>query len=89
MQTKDLAAEDVGGQTEQVMKNLGAVLEASGSSFSQVVKTTVLLADMADFSTVNAIYGTDAIAANSKKYTALLVIFDVIACCSKMYSSTC
>ncbi len=45
------------GQTEQVMKNLAAVLEAAGSSFSQVVKTTVLLADMGDFAKVNAIYG--------------------------------
>ena len=39
------------------MKNLGAVLEAAGSSFQQVVKTTVLLADMSDFGAVNAIYG--------------------------------
>jgi 2-iminobutanoate/2-iminopropanoate deaminase len=39
------------------MKNLGAVLEASGCSFPQVVKTTVLLTDMADFAAVNAIYG--------------------------------
>ena len=57
LQTKNLAAEDVEGQTEQVMKNLGAVLEASGSSYSQVVKTTVLLVSMADFAAVNAIYG--------------------------------
>ncbi len=57
LQTKNLSAEDVEGQTEQVMKNLGAVLEAAGSSFSQVVKTTVLLTDMADFGAVNAIYG--------------------------------
>ena len=56
VQTKDLAAEDVEGQAEQVMKNLRAVLEASGSSFSGVVKTTVLLEDMADFGAVNAIY---------------------------------
>lgn len=57
LQTKNLAANDVEGQTEQVMKNLAAVLEASGSGFPQVVKTTVLLADMADFAAVNAIYG--------------------------------
>lgn len=54
--TKDLAADDVEGQAEQVMKNLGAVLEAAGSSFSHVVKTTVLLEDMADFGAVNSIY---------------------------------
>ena len=62
MQTKKLAAEDVEGQTEQVMKNLGAVLEAAGSSFQQVVKTTVLLADMSDFGAVNAIYGESQMA---------------------------
>lgn len=57
MQTKDFAAEDVEGQTKQVMENLGAVLEAAGSSFEQVVKTTVLLEDMSNFGAVNAIYG--------------------------------
>ena len=48
---------DVAAQTRQVLENLGAVLAAAGASFAQVVKTTVFLADMADFSTVNAIYG--------------------------------
>jgi len=43
-------------QTEQVMKNLQAVLEAAGSSLQNVVKTTIFLADMDDFATVNAIY---------------------------------
>lgn len=43
-------------QTEQVMKNLQAVLEAAGSSLKNVVKTTIFLADMDDFATVNAIY---------------------------------
>lgn len=55
--TKDLAAETVEGQTEQVMVNLGEVLQAAGSSYSQVVKTTVLLTHMSDFAAVNAIYG--------------------------------
>ena len=44
-------------QTEQVMQNLGAVLTASGSSFEKAVKTTCFLADIADFSAFNAIYG--------------------------------
>ena len=39
------------------MKNMGAILEAAGSSFGGVVKTTILLADMGDFAAVNAIYG--------------------------------
>ena len=45
-------------QTHQVLKNLGAVLKASGSSYAGVVKTTVYLADMAEFTAMNEIYGT-------------------------------
>ena len=45
-------------QTEQVMKNLEAVLRAAGASFDMVVKTTIFLADLEDFQTVNAIYAT-------------------------------
>ena len=44
-------------QTERVLRNLGAVLEAGGSSFDRVVKPTIFLADMSDFATVNEIYG--------------------------------
>jgi len=44
-------------QTEQVLKNLSAVLEAAGSSLAQVVKTTVFLADMSEFSAMNEVYG--------------------------------
>ncbi len=44
-------------QTEQVMKNLGAVLEAAGSSYEKAVKTTCFLADIADFAAFNEIYG--------------------------------
>ena len=43
-------------QTERVMQNLQAVLEASGSSFKQVLKTTVFLADMAEFPKMNEVY---------------------------------
>ena len=45
-------------QTEQVCKNVGALLEAAGTSFEKVVKTTCFLADMGDFAAFNAIYGT-------------------------------
>jgi len=55
--TGQFASEDVTGQTEQVLKNLSAVLDASGSSLEQVVKTTVFLADMNDFSAMNEVYG--------------------------------
>ncbi|MGB3495184.1 MAG: RidA family protein [Elainellaceae cyanobacterium] len=47
---------DVGAQTQQVMKNLEAILKAAGADFSHVVKTSVFLADMNDFATVNAVY---------------------------------
>lgn len=48
---------DVAAQTRRVLDNLGAVLEAAGCRFDDVVKTTVLLVDMADFATINPIYG--------------------------------
>ena len=44
-------------QTEQVMKNLGAVLEAAGSSFEKAVKTTCFLSEIANFAAFNEIYG--------------------------------
>lgn len=44
-------------QTEQVLQNLSAVLEAAGSSLDRVVKTTVFLADMNEFSAMNEVYG--------------------------------
>lgn len=44
-------------QTEQVLKNLSAVLEAAGSSLRKVVKTTVFLADMSEFAEMNQVYG--------------------------------
>ena len=47
---------DVAAQTQQVMANLQAILTAAGTSFSQVVRTTVFLKDMNDFATVNAVY---------------------------------
>jgi 2-iminobutanoate/2-iminopropanoate deaminase len=55
--TGDFVAGDVGAQAEQALRNLGAVLEAAGLTFGDVVKTTIFLADMADFATVNGVYG--------------------------------
>lgn len=48
---------DVTAQAQQVLSNLKGLLEASGSSLGQVVKTTVFLADMGDFAAMNAVYG--------------------------------
>ena len=50
-------AEGISAQTEQVMANLSAVLQAAGTSMDNVIKTTIFLANMQDFATVNAIYG--------------------------------
>ena len=55
--TGELLAGDVSAQTERVMENVGAVLAAAGMGFGDVVKTTVFLADMADFAAMNEAYG--------------------------------
>ncbi len=51
-----VGAGDVAKQTEQVVANIKAILEAGGSSLEDVVKTTVFLADMNDFAAMNAVY---------------------------------
>ncbi|MEQ1692648.1 MAG: RidA family protein [Gemmatimonas sp.] len=55
-ETMEVVAGDVAAQTEQVLSNLTAVLEAGGTDWSHVVKTTVFIRDMADFTAVNAVY---------------------------------
>ena len=52
-----LAGSDVKAQTEQVMKNISAVLAASGATFDDVIKTTCFLTDINDFAEFNQIYG--------------------------------
>ena len=55
-QTGEFVAGGVAEQTEQVLRNLAAVLEAAGASLQSVTKTTVFLADMSDFATMNEVY---------------------------------
>ena len=55
--TGEFVAGGVREQTEQVLKNLSAVLKAAGAELDQVVKTTVFLADMNDFAAMNEVYG--------------------------------
>jgi len=50
-------AEGIEAQTEQVMANIAAILEAVGKDFTDVVKTTCFLADMNDFAAFNGVYG--------------------------------
>lgn len=54
--TGEFVSQDVSEQTEQVFKNLIAVLEAAGASLDDVVKTTVFLADMGEFAAMNDVY---------------------------------
>ncbi|HQR53609.1 MAG TPA: RidA family protein [Burkholderiales bacterium] len=55
-QSMQVVTGDIEAQTEQVLKNLAAVLAAAGSDFSQVVKTTVFLQDLEHFTKMNAVY---------------------------------
>lgn len=55
--TNAVEATDIEGQTQQVLKNVDALLQAAGSSADKVIKTTCFLADMGDFSVFNGLYG--------------------------------
>ena len=55
--TGTLVDGDISAQTEQVMRNLRALLKAAGAGFEHVAKTTVFLADMNDFAAMNVVYG--------------------------------
>ena len=56
-ETGEFVSNDIGEQTDQVLKNLSAVLEAGGTNLGNVVKTTVFLSDMSDFAAINEDYG--------------------------------
>ena len=56
--TGTLVDGSIADQTHRVLANLGAVLQAAGTSFDRVVKTTVYLADMGEFAAMNEVYGT-------------------------------
>ena len=85
--TQQLISGDVAVQTERVLQNLSGILKAAGSSFQQVVKTTVFLKNMSDFAAMNEVYAryfTQAPPARSTVEVArlpkdVLVEIDVIA----------
>ena len=52
----EIKAEGIEAQADQAMKNVGAILKAAGTDYSNVVKTTCFLADMGDFAAFNAVY---------------------------------
>lgn len=55
--TMEIVGDDVAAQTDRVMRNLRAILESAGADLGSVLKTTVYLADMTDFSAMNEVYG--------------------------------
>jgi 2-iminobutanoate/2-iminopropanoate deaminase len=59
--TGSLVAGDIAAQTEQVMRNVAALLAAAGAGFEHVVRTTVFLLDMNDFAAMNEVYGRFAV----------------------------
>jgi 2-iminobutanoate/2-iminopropanoate deaminase len=60
LESGELAGASVEEQTEQIMRNLGAILEAAGSGLDRLVKTTVFLLDLADFNGMNSVYARHA-----------------------------
>ena len=54
----EVEADTIEGQTQQICENIGAILEAAGTDFSKVIKTTCFLKNMSDFAVFNGIYGS-------------------------------
>ena len=54
--TGKIEAQDISGQTRQVLENIGEILKSAGLGYENVVKTTVLLADIGDFTAMNEVY---------------------------------
>lgn len=86
-ETMTVVGEDITAQTEQVMKNLEAVLEASGTSFDKVIKTTCFLADMTDFAAFNEVYAKYFVSKPARSCVAVKTLpknvlceVEVIAC---------
>ena len=85
--TGEVVGKEINAQTKQVLKNVGAVLEAANSSLEEVVKTTCFLTDMANFAEFNEIYGNYFVSNPARSCVAakqlpkgVLVEAEVIAC---------
>jgi 2-iminobutanoate/2-iminopropanoate deaminase len=87
--TGEMCGGGITAETELVMKNIQALLSAAGLGFGDVVKTVIYLASMADFATVNAIYGRHFTAEPPARVTVevqglprgALVEIEITACC--------
>ena len=85
--TMEIVGDEIVAQAQQVMKNLGAILEASGTSFDKVIKTTCFLADMADFVAFNEVYAKYFVSKPARSCVAVKTLpknvlceVEVIAC---------
>ncbi|XP_022876859.1 reactive Intermediate Deaminase A, chloroplastic-like [Olea europaea var. sylvestris] len=77
-ETRKFVSDNVEDQTAQVLKNMGEILKASGASYSSVLKTTIMLADLKDFKKVNEIYA---------KSVVVWMVFDLLV--KSSFSITC
>lgn len=79
-ETMTVVGEDITTQTTQVMKNITAILEASGTSFDKVVKTTCFLANMEDFAAFNAVYAEYFISKPARSCVAVKTLPKDVLC---------
>lgn len=79
-ETGNVDAEGIAAQTEQVMKNLSAVLEEAGTSFDNVVKTTCFIADMGDFAVFNEVYAKYITSAPARSCVAVKALPKGVLC---------
>lgn len=78
--TGEVEAEGIAAQTEQVMKNLKAVLDEAGTSFDNVVKTTCFIADMGDFAAFNEVYAKYITSAPARSCVAVKALPKDVLC---------
>ena len=79
-ETDTVEATDIEGQTKQVCENLGAVLEAAGTSFDKILKTTCFLADMGDFALFNEVYAKYFISKPARSCVAVKTLPKNVLC---------
>ena len=78
--TNEIEATEIKGQTEQVCKNLAAVLEAAGTTFDKVLKTTCFLADMGDFAAFNEVYAKYFVSKPARSCVAVKTLAKNVLC---------
>ena len=79
-ETGDIVGTEIKAQTEQVIKNLAAILEAAGTSFEHVVKATCFLADMADFAAFNELYAAAFVSKPARSCVAVKTLPRNVLC---------